>query len=408
MPPRAPRRRRETGRSHRARRESVTVSVGERRSDAARLARAFPAADDAPAPAPAPSETKRLVGAVRAAGRPPPEDAEGWKALAAAAAALLAHARAAAPPERAVCRVAKTDGAGTARRPSGIDARRSLRDDDASTPRNIHAAPRGGAATRRQTHQKLWSRPQVRLAAADAASGAARKPFLECRTAHYAKLRTLHARFGGGDDAGDVDERIFCVLARYEALRGAGFQCAVPGAAFDGLRRYLGCTVECFASPLNCRFERYFSAFPALERSFGSLGSFFDEDAVDALRSGSFECNPPFVPEVMTFAARRIQRLLADASRGPLSAPPGGTRRRSRATPRGVGRAREATPRGRRESRSPRNRRKVETASPRNIHVAPAAAARLASTEYRRRGRGGAATRLHGISTSWPRRRRDP
>ena len=54
-------------------------------------------------------------------------------------------------------------------------------------------------------------------------------------------------------------------------------QCAVPGACFESLRAVLGNTVECFASPLNCRYERYFSAFPGLERSFGSLGSFFDE-----------------------------------------------------------------------------------------------------------------------------------
>ena len=44
--------------------------------------------------------------------------------------------------------------------------------------------------------------------------------------------------------------------------------------------------------------------------------------------------------------------------------------------------------------------------SPRNIHVAAAAAPRLVSAEYPRRGRGGAAT-FDGISTSRPRRRRD-
>ena len=44
---------------------------------------------------------------------------------------------------------------------------------------------------------------------------------------------------------------------------------------------------------------------------------------------------------------------------------------------------------------------------PRNIRVASAAVPRLASTEYPRGIRGGAATRLHGISTWHPRRCRD-
>jgi hypothetical protein len=94
-------------------------------------------------------------------------------------------------------------------------------------------------------------------------------------------------------------------------------QCAVPGACFEALREFLGNTIECFASPLNCRFERYFSAFPGLERSFGSLGSFFDEWS--RIEAGSFEVNPPFVPEVLGFAAAKIGELLGDGAKGPLS-----------------------------------------------------------------------------------------
>ena len=52
----------------------------------------------------------------------------------------------------------------------------------------------------------------------------------------------------------------------------------------------------------------------------------------------------------------------------------------------------------------PRRRR---DSSPRNIHVAPAASPRLVSKEYPRGARGVAATRLRGISTWHPRRRRD-
>ena len=73
--------------------------------------------------------------------------------------------------------------------------------------------------------------------------------------------------------------------------------------------------IECFASPLNCYAERYCSAFGEAEHQFGSLGSFFDLDP----RSGTFEANPPFVPELMNAMVDRIHALLADPKRGPLS-----------------------------------------------------------------------------------------
>ena len=101
--------------------------------------------------------------------------------------------------------------------------------------------------------------------------------------------------------------------ARYEALRGAGYQCAVPGAAFDALLPSLGPTVECFASPLNARYERFCSAFgDDLEAQFGSLGSFFDFDP----REGSFEANPPLVPTTRP-SPRARRPLRRDGGFGP-------------------------------------------------------------------------------------------
>ena len=231
------------------------------RDDAARQAAVFSDAAVEPVPEAA---TRRLVKAVRRAGKPLPADAEAWAALATAAEALAAHARG-----RAEVRPAYTV-----------------------------AVDRDGA--------------NVRLAATD--GEVEKKPYVLISKDHYAKLATLHARYGAG---GEPDERIFCLVTRYEALRGAGFQCAVPGACFESLREVLGNTVECFASPLNCRYERYFSAFPGLERSFGSLGSFFDEWS--RIEEGSFEVNPPFVPEVLAFAAAKIGELLEDEAKGALS-----------------------------------------------------------------------------------------
>ena len=56
------------------------------------------------------------------------------------------------------------------------------------------------------------------------------------------------------------------------------------------------------------------SAFPDTDTCFGSVGDFFDFHP----RTGSFQCNPPFVDEVMTQTARHIDGLLR-ASTAPLS-----------------------------------------------------------------------------------------
>jgi hypothetical protein len=113
---------------------------------------------------------------------------------------------------------------------------------------------------------------------------------------------------------------VYCLLARYEALKGAGYQCAIPGVAFDAAATKcgLGTTIECFASPLNCRYRRYCSAFVDVESKFGSYGSFFDDHAFFPLE-GSFESNPPFVPETMTAMGEKIEKILNNPSAGSLS-----------------------------------------------------------------------------------------
>ena len=122
-------------------------------------------------------------------------------------------------------------------------------------------------------------------------------------------------------DATDADnaflEAAFCALARLQTLQGGsalagGMQAACPGAAFDVLRRELGVTCECFASPLNCRYLRFCSASADVDRAFGSEGSFF------AFRpaSGAFLANPPFVPATVLAMAARIDELLAAADAG--------------------------------------------------------------------------------------------
>lgn len=109
----------------------------------------------------------------------------------------------------------------------------------------------------------------------------------------------------------DFLKHLYCCLARYETIKGAGYQCAVPPAAFDAAHEELGLgmTIECFASPFNCRYRQYCSAFPDVEESFGSLGSFFDDSSFFPSH-GSFEANPPFVPETMYAMNAKLERML--------------------------------------------------------------------------------------------------
>jgi phosphorylated CTD-interacting factor 1 len=72
----------------------------------------------------------------------------------------------------------------------------------------------------------------------------------------------------------------------------------------------LGVSGECFASPLNCVFPCFCSAFEDTDAAFGSQGSFF----AWAPDEGCFEVNPPFDHTVAVRTAERMNSLL-DAAR---------------------------------------------------------------------------------------------
>ncbi|XP_039281178.1 mRNA (2'-O-methyladenosine-N(6)-)-methyltransferase-like, partial [Nilaparvata lugens] len=110
--------------------------------------------------------------------------------------------------------------------------------------------------------------------------------------------------------------RVWCLLKRYNAwLSGAqGTQGALPVTVLECMHRAFGVTFECFASPLNCYFKQYCSAFADTDSYFGSRGPLLDLKAV----SGSFEANPPFSEELMEAMVARFEQLLTDSPE-PLS-----------------------------------------------------------------------------------------
>eukprot|EP00958_Prasinococcus_capsulatus_P018463 scaffold2157_cov376-Prasinococcus_capsulatus_cf.AAC.19 len=151
-----------------------------------------------------------------------------------------------------------------------------------------------------------------------------RKPYLQISLQHYRKLQELHRLWLTAYSVADSDNgsipslgredsvfkrHLWCLLARYEGLRGHGYQAALPGKAFDVLLDELDVSGECFASPLNTRYCGFCSAFPDVDGFFGSQGSFFNF----APSSGSFEVNPPFVPELMLYAVEHMEHLLRQA-----------------------------------------------------------------------------------------------
>lgn len=155
------------------------------------------------------------------------------------------------------------------------------------------------------------------------------KPYVKVTKTHLGKLRALWCRACrrgqplssniNSDEYKTFAYRVFALLMRYESLGGSGYQAALGEDAFDALKSNLGVSCEVFASPLNCRYGSFCSQFFDMDKYFGSLGSFFS-DKFEPTR-GSFEMNPPFVPETISKAVDKAESLLRRAreSEEPLS-----------------------------------------------------------------------------------------
>ena len=175
---------------------------------------------------------------------------------------------------------------------------------------------------------RIIRKPSPRNDAQPAAVAALRcgKTSLPINEAHLAKLHELYRRVSGRDaplDDAAFRACAFCALQRYESLGGAGLQAALSPRAFDVLKTAFGVQAECFASPLNCRYDAFCSAFPDVDQPFGSLGDFFERfggarsssGGADQIDEGSFEANPPFVPALIDRMAATMNAALAIADK---------------------------------------------------------------------------------------------
>jgi len=142
--------------------------------------------------------------------------------------------------------------------------------------------------------------------------------------AHFKKLQILFDRNNMSSKSLSshkdlFSSALFSLLARYDMLEGAGLQSSLNGNVFEVLLKNFDCKVECFASPFNCRYERYCSAFPDVDTPYGSLGSFFDFDFGALHNGGCFQANPPFAADFILSMYTRMEKLLtSDSIEAPL------------------------------------------------------------------------------------------
>lgn len=135
-------------------------------------------------------------------------------------------------------------------------------------------------------------------------------------TLYFQKLEQLY-RWNCTDDRKFENflPRVWCMLKRYQTYlglssnEGHGTQNSLPALVMECLHKHFGVTFECFASPLNCYFRQYCSAFPDTDSFFGSRGSILKFFPV----AGSFEVNPPFSEELMEATVNHLERLLTES-----------------------------------------------------------------------------------------------
>ncbi len=137
-------------------------------------------------------------------------------------------------------------------------------------------------------------------------------------TSHYTKLKELYSNHCQADtDLKLFPRALFTLLQRYQSFfgphkyQGASFHAAAPENVFEYLHREFSVSQELFASPLNCYFRHFCSAFPDIDMFFGSRGSCFNFTPAE----GSFEVGPPYTLEVMDETARYLDRQLEEAEK---------------------------------------------------------------------------------------------
>ena len=126
-------------------------------------------------------------------------------------------------------------------------------------------------------------------------------------------LQALRKLYHATDDPSQehFNQRLFCLLMRYETVGGSMYQCSITPKTFAALQTQFKVTKECMASPFNHNADIYWSAFQDTDCYFKSQGSFFASlESPLVTEGGSFMANPPFVEEILHLLTQHIQKIL--------------------------------------------------------------------------------------------------
>eukprot|EP00914_Ancora_sagittata_P009675 GHVO01018395.1.p1 GENE.GHVO01018395.1~~GHVO01018395.1.p1 ORF type:complete len:514 (-),score=85.73 GHVO01018395.1:201-1742(-) len=145
---------------------------------------------------------------------------------------------------------------------------------------------------------------------------------VECSKDHFKKLEELYKMTKGrrkmeSKSGPTFEEAVYVMIKRYntviymnEDYGGSNMHAATSELVFHHMTDVYGVNFECFASPLNSFYSRYFSAFIDTDWRFGSCGSFFD---CGVLPEGAYEVGPPYTEEVILKTIDHIEMLTAAA-----------------------------------------------------------------------------------------------
>lgn len=121
-----------------------------------------------------------------------------------------------------------------------------------------------------------------------------------------------------GNQSSDFNADLYRMITRYLTIGNIGTQASAPSDFYRYAVDNLGVHHECFASPLNANMNSYTSAYPDVDYSFGSLGSFFQLRDIYP-DGGSFAANPPFIAPVMDSMMLYIVDWMNSSDAPPLS-----------------------------------------------------------------------------------------
>ena len=104
----------------------------------------------------------------------------------------------------------------------------------------------------------------------------------------------------------DIDLLIWSLYNRYNVLKIAGLQLAIPPELYGYFHNNFDMNFELFASAINAYSDHFCSVLYDIEKYFGSRNSFFDLK----IKKGTYGFNPPFSEDIMNISINQILDLI--------------------------------------------------------------------------------------------------